>query len=201
MIIGGVIAAAVVGAFVFFLASPQAKPLWSVTGTEKGSQKAYEYAPNPDSTLIQFTPGVNRWYVSEPLHFSFRIPDGFDAPDGKIEGSDTYLVQLSNGKGNQLDIQAIRIVQGAEMPISEEIIRANTPDEQLSNIQDATLIDGTRALSFETDSATWGGSGVALWFIKDGYLFMATTEKKDAELLELVTKTLRFGVPVPPVSK
>jgi hypothetical protein len=201
VLIGGVIAAIAVGAFVFFLASPMSRPLWSVTGASEDAQKAYEYAPDPNSTLIKFTPGVNRWYVSEPLHFSFRIPDGFDAPDGKIQGSDAYEVLLSNGRGNELEIEAVHIAQGADAPLTKEIIQSQIPEEHLSNIKDATLIDGTHAIMFETDSAAWGADGVALWFIKDEYLYTATAEKKDAELLELVAKTLRFGVPVPPTPK
>ncbi|MBX9765602.1 hypothetical protein K2X83_03100 [Patescibacteria group bacterium] len=173
-------------------------PLWDFPTSEEEAEKAYGYNPNTDSQLIKFTEGVNAWYVNEKLGFSFRLPDGFSAPDGKLQGADTHVVQLTNGKGNDLSIVARKIVAGTDEQLSEEIIRTQVARESLSAFQTASLLDGTGGYLFETDSVEWGGEGIAFWFTKDGYLFTLTTTKKDGELLDLVMKTWNFGRPIPP---
>jgi hypothetical protein len=141
---------------------------------------------------------VNAWYVNEKLGFSFRLPDGFSAPDGKLQGADTHVVELSNGKGNILHIVVLKIKEDSEQELTEEAVRLNAQDEILSNFTESVLPDGTSGFIFETDSAKWGGNGVAFWFTKEGYLFTLTTAKKDAELLDLVMQTWNFGRPIAP---
>lgn len=199
IILSGAIAALiiciVISVAIFF--KPKA-PLWNFLASKKEAEKAYAYNPNSDSQLIKFTEGVNAWYVNEKLGFSFRLPDGFSAPDGKLQGADTYVVELSNGKGNILHVVALKIKEGADQKLSEEAIRTLSPNEELTNFATGVLPDGTEGFVFETDSTEWGGEGIAFWFTKDGYLFTLTTAKKDGELLDLVMKTWNFGRPIPP---
>jgi hypothetical protein len=199
IILAGTVAAlvvcVVVSVGIFF--KPKA-PLWDFPATKQEAEKAYAYTPNPDSQIIKFTEGVNAWYVNEKLGFSFRLPDGFSAPDGKLQGSETHVVHVSNGKGNELSVVARKITAGADTPLSVEIIRTQVVDENLSNFSEGILPDGTSGFIFETDSAEWGGQGLTFWFTKKGYVFTLTTAKKDAELLDLVMKTWNFGRPVAP---
>lgn len=177
------------------------KPLWDTPTSQEEVTKAYEYTPDLNSTLIKFIEGVNAWYVNETLRFSFRLPDGFSAPDGKVKGTDTHIVELSNGKGNALHIVATKIKEGASAVLTEEAIRQQVPEENPHTFKVGFLKEGTEGFYFETDSAAAGGEGVAFWFTKDGYLYTLTTTKKDTELLELVMQTWRFGgavVPPPP---
>lgn len=173
-------------------------PLWNFSASPEEAEKAYAYTPRSDSTIIKFTEGVNAWYVNEKLGFSFRLPDGFSAPDGKVAGADTHVVELSNGKGNDLHVVALKIKEGADQVLTEKAIRANAPEEVLSGFTSGMLPDGTAGYVFETNAEKWAGEGLAFWFTKDGYLFTLSTAKKDEELLDLVMKTWNFGRPVAP---
>lgn len=199
VILAGALAALIICAIIFLGIYFKAQtPLWNFSASQEEAGKAYAYTPNPDSQVIKFTEGVNAWYVNEKLGFSFRLPDGFTAPDGKLQGSETHVVHLSNGKGSELSVVARKITVGADTPLSVEIIRSQAVDENLSNFSEGILPDGTSGFMFESDSEEWGGATIAFWFIKKGYLFTLTTAKRDAELLDLVMKTWNFGLPVAP---
>ncbi|MBY0538803.1 hypothetical protein K2P56_00015 [Patescibacteria group bacterium] len=198
VLIAGAVSAVLIIGFIAFFAFQKTQPLWSLPASPEESEKAYSYAPNPNSSIIKFTEGVHSWYVNERLGFSFRLPDGFKAPDGKVSGSDTHVVELSNGKGNDLHVVVLKIKAGADQTLSEEAVRANTPEEALSNFRSGVLPDGTSGFVFETDSEKWNGAGVAFWFSKGGYLFTLSTAKKDMELLDMVMETWNFGRPIPP---
>ena len=196
--IAGVIVALVFAIVIFFVLQKPVQPLWDTSVSEGESRQVYEYAPNPNSTLIKFTEGVNVWYVNETLRFSFRIPDDFSAPDGKVKDSNTHVVELSNGKGNMLQIVAMKIKDDASETLTEEILRQQLPEESLSNFKSTSLKEGTSGLYFETSSAAVGGNGIAFWFTKNSYLYTLTTTKKDTELLELVMQTWHFGGAIAP---
>jgi hypothetical protein len=204
MCILGVLTALILAGLLWFLTSSKIaqEPLWNDSASPQESAQAYEYVPNPDSILIKFTEGINTWYVNETLRFSFRLPDGFSAPDGKVKDANTYVVELSNGKGNTLHIVALKIKDNASETLSEDIIRQQLLEENPHNFKADSLKEGTKGLYFETNSATEGSEGIAFWFTKDGYLYTFATARKDAELLELVMQTFRFGgavLPPPPL--
>lgn len=194
-----------IAALILFLAAAAAmmtwrqpkEPLWEIPASGASSADTHGYVPNPDSTLIHFTDGVEAWYVNEDLKFSFRIPDGFIAPDGKLKDSGAAVVRLSNGAGYELDITASKIGARPE-DITEENLRAEFPEETLMNFSKVVLPDGTEGLAFER--GTEENREVQARFIKDDYLYILAADKKSAELMELVVGTWRFGVPVAPRS-
>lgn len=197
-----ILAALAVAVVIFigvFATHANKQPLWNTEASEEEARQAYEYVPNPNSTLVKFTEGVYRWYVHEALQFSFRLPDGFTAPDGKLVGEETYVVLVSNGKGADVEVVATRITTGADTPLTEDIVRTQLQGEVADGFKQVSLPDGTTGLQFETDSLKWEGGGVAFWFSKNGYLFTITTNKNSKELLELVLGTWKFGLPVAPL--
>ena len=185
-------------AYFLFTHSPSTEPLWQSATSTEAVRDIYSYVPNPNSTLIRFQEGVQAWYTNERLNFSFRLPEGFTAPDGTLKDSKGQVVTLSNGSGDDLLLLALPITSGADRKLTEDLVKENSPNQNLSDFRERTLKDGTRGLEFRTDSNDWNGSGIAFWFIKDGYLYELTTYEKDAELLELVVGTLHFAKPVPP---
>ncbi len=204
VVISGTIAALIIAVpLVYFLFQPRTitAPLWNMASSTDTARDAYSFIPSSDSSLVRFTKGMEAWYVNEKLHFSFRIPDGFSAPDGALKGSSGQVVILSNNKGDDLLILALPITNGANQILTEQIVRDNAPGQNLSGFRESSLKEGTRGLSFRTDSSEWGGDGIAFWFTHDGYLYELTTYGKDAELLDLVMQTWRFSVPVAPPAK
>jgi hypothetical protein len=171
--------------------------LWEIA-TTTDAQAPYAYKPDSRSTLIRFTPGIEAWYTNEALHFSFRIPEGFSAPDGTVNAGTGHIVELSNTKSDKLLILALPIDTGADQVLTEQIVRDNAPGQNLSDFHEGLLQEGTRGLMFRTDSGEWGGGGIAFWFIHDTYLYELSTYTRDAELLDAVMQTWRFGLPVPP---
>ena len=158
--------------------------------------------PIPASTAkFHFDPNVEIWYKNEKPAFSFRVPQGFTTPNTSIVDGKGQEVVVINEDQDALLMLMYPISSGADTELTEGIVRQNSPEERVSDFRQVSLTEGVRGLYFKTDAKVWDGDGVAFWFIHDGYLYEISTYRKDAELLELVTKTLRFGVPVPPVSK
>jgi hypothetical protein len=88
-------------------------------------------------------------------------------------------------------IVVLPLVEGAGN-LSAANIRAFIPDEEPTEFSNATLADGTAALSFHTSSPDWDGDGVALWFVHDGFLYELSTAARSAPLLELLRQTFYF---------
>jgi hypothetical protein len=139
---------------------------------------------------IHYTDGVEAWYTNDAPPFSFRLPDGFTAPNGPVEGGKEIFVK--NDAGVVLRVLALAIATGKDNPLTEDIVRANVGDAAVSDFRPAMLADGVGGLAFSTADAAWDGDGVAFWFIHDGYLYELSTARKDADLLSLLMQTLTF---------
>lgn len=175
---------------------PHQEDLWEPATSVEEAYQAYAYQPDPNSSLIRFTPGVESWYVHEDLKFSFRLPEGFTAPDGKLKDSNAWLVVLSNASGNELHIAVEPVSADIPETISETFIRSQEGGEQAFGFE-AVALPKTVGISFKTKSDA--GEVLHTWFVRDGYMYMLSTRQQDAELMDLVLGTWRFALPVPPL--
>lgn len=150
------------------------------------------------SPLIHTTPGVETWYTNDTLHFSFRLPDGFMAPEAKTNVSGAQAVTVYNTSGDKLLVVAIPITVDIGNTLSAQDIIADTKGQVVTNIRPAIVGTVVTGLAFDTDSKEWGGEGSALWFKFNGYLYEVTTYAKDAPLLDFIRSTWQFSKPVPP---
>lgn len=149
--------------------------------------------------LVHTTPGIESWYTNDQFHFSFRLPDGFLAPEAKsvnVEGAQAVIVH--NSSDDELFVLVLPFHNKVGDMVTAEDIRANSVGEHITNVQLGTIAGSLPGLSFATDSTQWGGDGVAFWFIHGNYLFELSTFRKDEPLLNYIRKTWQFAPPTPP---
>jgi hypothetical protein len=157
--------------------------------------------PPVAAPLIRTTPGVETWYTNDTLHFSFRLPDGFMAPEAKsVNVSGAQAVTVYNKDGDTLLVVAIPLASAAGA-LTEDEIHANTPGQTITNVEQGAVGALVTGFSFDTDDKEWGGDGVGFWFAYNGYLYEITTYAKDAPLLDFIRSTWQFSPPVPPPPK
>lgn len=169
--------------------------LWDMQVSKEEVQRAYEYTPTKDSTLIRFTPGIESWYVNAALGFSFRLPEGFTAPDGELR-SGGYGVLVSDAKGHEM---AVRAIPDAAAPpsITQSYIEGTaTFATPLATVLERALPDDTKVLTF---SAGEGEDARAhAWFTHQGYRYQIEALSGSEELINLTLQSWRFGTPIPP---
>ena len=193
---GAVIVLAALGFFLFLFHADSHPALLT-------SDVASSTVPSADtaasSSLFKTTPGVETWYTNDKLHFSFRLPDGFMAPEAKsVNVPGAQAVTVYNTSGDKLLVVAIPITVDIGNTLSAQDIIADTKGQVVTNIRPAIVGTVVTGLAFDTDSKEWGGEGSALWFKFNGYLYEVTTYAKDAPLLDFIRSTWQFSKPVPP---
>lgn len=169
---------------------------WAVATS--GEADPYAFTPSPNSTLIHFTDGMRVLYTNDALTFSFRLPDGFIAPEEAVSGGKIQTVSVTNQSGDDLFILAVPITSsGKAGPLTEADIQANIPKgTSASNFRPGSLKEGTEGLFFTLTSTQIKDPMLAFWFIHSDTLYEITTYQKDEELLALVMQTWHFGSPV-----
>ena len=181
--------------------------LWQEGASSQSSATAANSltAGSPDagdgSVSIHTTPGVESWYTNAALHFSFRLPDGFMAPDAKsVNVAGAHAAIVYNKAGDELLVVAVpqSVVTGGGLSLND--IRNDSPGEVIGNAT-TTSITGIPAIEFATNAKEWGGNGIGLWFLRDGYRYELMTYRKDAALLEYIRETWQFAPPAPPPIK
>lgn len=128
------------------------------------------------STAKQFSgPGFSFSYPPEMT--TSTIPDE--------NGTQTILVQNSQtGAGLQIYISPF----DESKPITAERIKQDLPDQTINNPGQIT-VDGTTAVSFESDDA---GKTREVWFNRNGQLYQITTYAELSDFLNKVLATWKF---------
>lgn len=142
-----------------------------------------------DSPLLRRTPGVERRYVNDALHFSFDLPDGFTAADQQPKGNlglQAVIVVNKAGDGFLVIAQKLKAGSGA---LTAADIQSNAPDETIANIRPTLIQGGISGFAFDTDNPLWKGDGKGVWFAHDGYLYRLETYTKDLPLLDFARVT------------
>jgi hypothetical protein len=142
------------------------------------------------------TEGQEHWYTNKELKFSFRLPDGFMAPEGKTDSPNTHAVVVHDDADNKILVIVLPIESGTKL--IKEDIAANLPDVPVSNIREGFVGTVIRGFSFSSDAEYWGGASVNFWFAYNGYLYQISTSDGDVALLEFVMNSWRFDPPTPP---
>jgi hypothetical protein len=194
-IAGAVVVLTALGFFLWYAHSRPASPSGLGTST---APSALSGSSSPASSLIKATPGIETWYTNKKLHFSFRIPDGFTAPDIKTGSPNVQGVLVENAAGDELIVAVFPLANGPTGPLTVDGIRENAPGQIITNVTQGVIGAVVTGLSFDTDAQAWGGDGVGFWFAYNGYLYELTAYKKDQELLDFVRSTWQFSPPVPP---
>jgi hypothetical protein len=145
------------------------------------------------------TPGVERWYTNEKLNFSFRLPDGFSAPEIKTKIPGEHGVVVYNDAGDRLLVYANPIAEGTEL--HPEDIAALLPGVRVAKVQEGMISTVVRGYWFKTDAKEWDGDGVMFWTAYNGYLYQLQTAGKNKDLLEFIVANWYFAPPAPTVRR
>lgn len=144
---------------------------------------------------ITVTPGIERWYTNPKRVFSFRLPDGFYAPDIETGQPGVYGVRVYNDAGALLTVYAYPIGKGTVL--NAETIQANLPDVVVTDIKERVVSSFIPGFEFKTDDAELGGNGLVLWAMYDGYLHEISSSSNNQELFEFVVDNWYFAPPSP----
>ena len=158
--------------------------------------KTSEVTPQRTRALTT-TPGVERWYTNTALKFSFRLPDGFSAPDGDTGTPGVYAVAVYNPEGDALVVMAYPISQGTA--ITESVLRANLPNEHITDVREGVIGTAVRGLYFRSDDPDWGGDAIGFWAAYNGYLYELRTFRHEQALMDFVIANWFFAPPTPSV--
>ncbi len=151
------------------------------------------------TSRITTTPGVERWYTNEKLTFSFRLPDGFSAPEIETKVPGEHGVVVYNDAGDRLLVYANPIAEGTEL--RAEDIAALLPGVRVAEVREGTISTVVRGFWFRTDAKEWEGDGVMFWTAYNGYLYQLQTAGKNNDLLEFIVANWYFAPPAPTVRR
>ena len=158
------------------------------------SHPAAEGGTEASSTMLRFTPGVERWYTNETLGFSFRLADGFSAPEPDASVPGGQSVKVYDASGNLLTVTA---TPSSLLRLTPSGLGAG-PGEGIKGVRDVSVGNtGLGGYAFTTDLPLWGGDGIGVEFLKGGYLYEIYTYHKDEDLINLTLSTFRFSPPTP----
>lgn len=157
----------------------------------------FQFAPQTTETESALAPGasgVERWYSSKDPQFSFRLPDGYTAPNIDTEVPGVRGVYVSNNAGSELTLYAYPIASG--LRVDEKTIRAYLAPQVVSDIRETVLSTVVRGYQFiSTDSD--GIETLHVWAAYNGYVYTIQSLVADAPLFAFVTQNLFFAPAVP----
>lgn len=122
-----------------------------------------------------------REYVSTPYKFSLFYPADMKVSEYD-EGSGAFTVTFENVS----DVQGFQIfiVPYTQEQVSEARFRRDEPSG-VRNDPTAITVDGAVGAAFYSKDAALGDTR-EIWFIKNGFLYEATTLKSEAPLLDTI---------------
>lgn len=147
---------------------------------------------------ILVTEGVERWYTNDSRTFSFRLPDGYLAPEFKTDIEGVWGVHVDNGSGSKLRIIVTPIEIG--VPVGAEQIASALDGVEVTNMKERFIATVVRGISFSTNEEEWGGNGIGFWAANNGYLYQMYAAKTDQDLMDFVIANWYFAPPVPGVN-
>lgn len=153
-------------------------------------------ATSQPQSKITTTSGIERWYTNTTLNFSFRLPDGFSAPDIDTDVAGVYGTKVYNDSGSVLTVLVYPLTEGPSITIED--IRANLPGTVISGVQEGFIGTVVRGISFRTNAEEWGGDGIAFWVAYNGHVYQLSAARKDQDLMDFVVANWFFAPPTPP---
>lgn len=175
---------------------------WSDDGTEISTSMLPSSAFSDSIPLtpasakkITTTDGVERWYTNDALKFSFRLPDGFYAPDINTKVNGVYGVKVYNDASAVLIVLVYPLASGTAL--TEERVKANLPDVSVIDVKEGFIATVARGLWFRTNAPEWGGDGIAFWVPYNGHLYQIMSARKDQDLMDFVVASWQFAPPRP----
>ena len=146
----------------------------------------------PISSRLSVTPGVERWYTNDARSFSFRLPDGFSAPDIYTDEPNVSGVAVRADEKDQLVVLVYQVplLQTLSEEGIEEIVGVT-----LTDTREVLVSTVVRALQFRTDD------GYEVWTIHNGRLYRILTSAENKDLLDFILASWYFAPPVPSVRK
>lgn len=188
-VVGFVVALMIVAGAFFFFSTRSTNVLLEDYGIPTGA-----VLKTQQSNKIEITDGVERWYTNDTRTFSFRLPDGFSAPELDIADPGVEGMML------HMDGYEPLVVLVHQVPplfaLSDQSIRANLPGITVTGVRETFLGTVTKALVFRTYSAEQE-EGIELWAINNGKLYRLATSPENEDLLKFVTENWYFAPPFP----
>ncbi len=144
--------------------------------------------------VLTTTSGIESWYTNETLKFSFRLPDGFLAPEADPGAPGAHAVVVHDDADHRLTVVALP-VKGITT-LTEEDIKANMPGAIIMSVREGYIGTLVRGLYFSAQTGA-DREQTAFWFLYDGYVYELSTATEDAVLLDFIVSTWRFAPPTP----
>lgn len=144
----------------------------------------------PQSTSgLTTTPGVERFYTNDARTFSFRLPDGFNAPEFDTEMQGVTGMMLEKEGREPLLVLDYRVAPMSQLTVAT--VRESLPGTTLTNAREIIVQSVVRGLLFETEN------GLEVWMIHNGHLYRLLTPKTNQDLLDFVISNWYFAPPTP----
>jgi hypothetical protein len=129
---------------------------------------------------ITQTPGVETSYLNTTLGFSFTLPDGLAAQEGR-GGGEPVVAAYDTAGILRLMVRAAP----ADGAVTTASVRKAMQGAEMANAAEASVA-GETGVAFESSDISWSGATRELWFAHAGYRYRVTVRDSDAALLELV---------------
>lgn len=201
--VGLVLAIVLTGAW-FFSRSPGddavagfTVPRGSLFGTERATSTTQ--APSGAEKVtdtIRVTPGVERWYTNKGLDFSFRLPDGYSAPEFDTKTPGVVGVVVYKDENVPLVVRVYPIASGTR--ITPAGLRDHFALVGVRDIEERFIGTVVRGLAFRTSDPDWGGAAIGLWAPFNGRVYEIMTTAENQELFDFILANWFFAPPALP---
>lgn len=153
------------------------------------ARMSYAASSAPEAS-VQFAPPTAD-YTNERYKFSLKRPEGFVVTEIPDEEAGTLTLVLQNDQGEGVQILITPSV-GDMRSLTEEMVRADIPNMQLSDIQRVDIGEGHTGIAFLSDNEAFGGASREVWFIFRGNLYQVSTYARLDALLQSMFSTWQF---------
>lgn len=148
----------------------------------------------PPAKVYTHIPGGEMRHANARAGFSFAIPDGLTAQEGKYGSEEVRYVRLRDESNA---IALMLIVTPTEADVSTYSLadsRADAPRVVMAEAAAMEPLPGTEGISFESRNPLWPtATSTEVWFRHAGYRYQLATPN-DQALIDFVLRTWRFDV-------
>ncbi|MBU6310864.1 hypothetical protein KGO06_02950 [Patescibacteria group bacterium] len=174
------------------LASPESAP----AQVPRAVTQQAPYAPPRYANA----PGMERWYTNKARGYSFRLPEGFSAPEIKTETPQISGVWVHRpGSAEELAIVVYPVTVGTAL--DEQTVRTALKGSLITQMKESALGSAVRAITFYAKEVETGRETYRLWAAYNGYVYTMEVERPYEDLLRFVAANWYFAPPFPPPIK
>ena len=177
-----------------------AAALTGVTSTSRGEERVNHATPTSVRPRYATEPGMEQWYTSTARGYSFRLPQGFSAPEIKTQTPGITGVWVHKPESDE-GIAVVVYPVSVGTALSEQSIRAALKGYTLHRFTQSALGSAVRAITFYAKDPDTGRETYRLWAAYNGYVYTLEVERPYEDLLRFIAANWYFAPPFPPAPR